>query len=158
MPNVRNFINSFIDLSRTKIAKQTGALYGSQILAMALGLITAPIVTRVLGPEKYGILAFILAVIYFISLFFGFGYFSAGARLLAILKNKGEDQELIGALILITVGISLSFFLTLFIFSFFVDSIFHTPAGKILRTVSILSAIIPFQYMLQQVCQGTNEI
>ncbi len=158
MLNARNVMNSFINLSKTKTAKQTGVLYGSQISAMALGLITAPIVTRVLGPEKYGILAFILAVISFISLFFEFGFFSAGARLLAISKEKEKDQELIGSLTIITVGISLSFFLIIFIFSFFIDSIFHTTAGDILRTVSILAAIIPFQYMLQQVCQGTNEI
>jgi len=151
-------IINFTNLVKSKTAKQTGVLYGSQILAMALGLITAPVVTRVLGPEKYGIFAFLLAVISFISLFFEFGFFSAGARLLAVSKDKKKDQELIGALILITFGISLSFFLTLFIFSFFIDSIFHTTAGNILRTISILGAIFPFQYMLQQICQGTNEI
>ena len=151
-------INNFLNLTRTKTAKQTGILYSSQILAMALGLIIAPIVTRILGPEKYGIFAFILAIITFISLFFEFGFFSAGARLLAISKNKKKDRELIGTLTLITIGISLSFFFTLFIFSFFVDSIFHTQAGNILRSISILAAIIPFQYMLQQICQGANEI
>lgn len=158
MINIRNTINSFIKSSKTKTAKQTGILYGSQILRMALGLISAPIVTRVLGPEKYGIFAFILAVIGFISLFFEFGFFSAGARLLAVSKDKEKDQELIGALTLITVGISLSFFLVLFIFSFFVDSIFHTTGGNILRIVSILAAIFPFQYMLQEICRGANEI
>ncbi len=158
MINARNTINGFIKLSRTKAAKQTGILYGSQILVMALGLIIALIVTRVLGPEKYGVLTFILAVLLFISVFFEFGFFSAGARLLAVSKDKKKDQELIGALILITLGISLSFFLILFIFSFFIDSIFHTSAGNILRSISILAAIIPFQYMLQQICQGANEI
>lgn len=158
MLNARNVMNSFINLSKTKTAKQTGILYSSQILAMALGLITVPIVTRVLGPEKYGILAFILSVISFVSLFFEFGFFSAGARLLAISKEKEKDQELISALTIIAVGISINFFLILFIFSFFIDSIFHTTAGDILRTISILAAIIPFQYMLQQVCQGTNKI
>ena len=158
MTNTHNTINYFLSLAKTKTVKQTGILYSSQILAMALGLITAPIVTRTLGPEKYGILAFILAVISFISLFFEFGFFSAGARLLAVSGSKKKDQELIGTLIIITVGISLTFFLTLFIFSFFVDSIFNTTAGDILRIISILAAIIPFQYMLQQVCQGANEI
>ena len=158
MINARNTTNGFIKLSKTKPAKQTLILYGSQILAMALGFITAPIVTRALGPEKYGIFAFVLAVISFISLFFEFGFFSAGARLLAVSKDKKKDQELIGALILITVGISLSFFLLIFIFSFFIDPIFHTTAGDILRAISILAAIIPFQYMLQQICQGANEI
>ncbi len=158
MSGVYKEVNGFVNLAKTKTAKQTGVLYGSQILAMALGLITAPIVTRVLGPEKYGIFTFVLAVISFISLFFEFGFFSAGARLLAVSKDKKKDQELIGDLILITVGISLSFFLIIFIFSFFIDSIFHTTAGSILRAISILAAIIPFQYMLQQICQGANEI
>ncbi len=158
MINAHEAINSFINLSKTKTAKQTGVLYGSQILAMALGLITAPIVTRILGPEKYGLLAFILTIIGFISLFFEFGFFSAGARLLAISKDKRRDQELIGTLTFITLGISLSFFLTLFIFSFFIDFIFHTLAGDILRAISVLAAIVPFQYMLQEICQGANEI
>lgn len=158
MINIREMINGFANLTKTKTAKQTGILYGSQILVMALGLIIAPIVTRTLGPEKYGILTFILAVMLFISLFFEFGFFSAGARLLAISKDKRNDQELIGVLTIITVAISLSFFLIIFIFSFFIDSIFRTSAGNILRSISILAAILPFQYMFQQVCKGTNEI
>ena len=151
-------VNGFVNLAKTKTAKQTGILYGSQIAVMVFGLITASILTRTLGPEKYGILAFILAVIGFIALFFEFGFFSAGARLLAVSKDKKEDQELIGVLTFITTGISISFFLTLFIFSFFIDSIFHITAGNILRAVSILAAISPFQYMLQEICRGANEI
>lgn len=158
MINIREMINGFANLAKTKTAKQTGILYGSQILVMVLGLMIAPIVTRTLGPEKYGVLTFVLAIVFFIALFFEFGFFSAGARLLALSKNKKKDQELIGTLILITSGISFSFFLALFIFSFFVDSIFHTSASNILKTISVLAAIIPFQYMLRQVCQGVNEI
>jgi len=158
MIDVHKIINGFADLAKTKIVKQTGILYSSQILAMTLGFIITPIVTRTLGPERYGILTFILAIVAFISLFFEFGFFSAGARLLAVSKDKKSDQELTGAIILITAGIALSFFLIVFIFSFFIDSIFHTSAGNILRSISVLAAIIPFQYMLEQVCQGANEI
>lgn len=158
MINIREMINGFAELVKTKTAKQTGVLYGSQILVMVLGLMIAPIVTRTLGPEKYGVLTFVLAIVFFIALFFEFGFFSAGARLLAISKDKRNDQELIGVLILITAGIALSFFLIIFIFSFFIDSIFHTSAGNILRSISILAAIFPFRYMLEQVCKGANEI
>jgi len=158
MINIRKMINGFAELVKTKTTKQTGILYGSQILVMVLGLMVAPIVTRTLGPEKYGVLTFVLAIVFFIALFFEFGFFSAGARLLALSKDKEKDQELIGTLILITSGIGFSFFLALFIFSFFVDSIFHTSVGNVLKAISILAAIIPFQYMLQQVCQGVNEI
>jgi len=158
MIDARKMIHAFVDLTKAKTTKQTGILYGSQILATALGLIIAPIVTRALGPDKYGILAFILALVLFISLFFEFGFFSAGARLLAISGNKKKDQELIGAIIFVTTGIALSYFLVIFICSFFIDSIFHIFAGNILRKISILVAILPFQYMLQQICQGANEI
>jgi len=158
MINIFNAINKFIKSLKSKTAKQAGTLYGSRILAMFLGLIITPIITRALEPEEYGLLAFILAIICFTSLFFEFGFFSAGARLLAVSKDKKRDQELIGSLTLITIGISLSFFLFLFIFSFFIDTIFHTTVGNILRIISIFAAIFPFQYMLQQICMGANEI
>ncbi len=158
MINTHKLINGFANLAKTKTAKQTGILYGSQILAMAFGFIVIPILTRILGPEKYGILVFILTVISFMALFFEFGFFSTGARLLAVSKDKRKDQDLIGALTIITIVISLSFFLVLYVFSFFIDSIFHTSTGNILRLISILAAILPFQYMFQQICQGANEI
>lgn len=151
-------LNGFVNLVKTKVAKQTGVLYGSRILTSILALIITPVITRVLGPEKYGVYVFILAVITFAYLFFEFGFFTSGARLLAVSKDREKDRELIGALTLITVGVSLFFSLLLFIFSFFIDSIFHTTAGNILRAISILAAVFPFQYMLLEICQGANEI
>lgn len=125
---------------------------------MFLGLVIAPIVTRILGPEQFGVLSFTLAVISFAGLFFEFGFFAAGARLLALAVEEQTESELIGALTLITTGIAISFSFTIFIFSFFVDRIFETQISGILRLISILVAIYPFRYMLQQVCQGANRI
>ena len=149
------FIFGFL---KAKTTRQTAVLYLSRIAAMFLGMFATLIVTRKLGPEQYGIYAFILSLTAFISLFFEFGYFTAGARLLAISRDKAEEKELIGALVLITLAISLSFFLMIFIFSFFVNGIFKTTAGNILRGVSVLAAVLPFQYMIQQASKGTNEI
>ena len=156
--NARKTINDFTNLARSKPAKQTSILYGSQIIVLFLGIFTGVINTRFLGPMDYGILAFIVALIAFISLFFEFGFFSAGARLLALTNKEKEERGLIGGLLVITIGIALSFSLSIFIFSFFVDSIFKTEIGGILRIISILVSIYPFQYMLQQVCQGANRI
>ncbi|NVL90062.1 MAG: oligosaccharide flippase family protein [Desulfobacterales bacterium] len=133
-------------------------LYGSQIAILGLGILTGVINTRSLGPVDYGILSFILVLISFVSLFFEFGFFSAGTRLLAIANDERKERECIGGLVLITVGIALLFSLATFLLSFFVDSMFHTHVGNILRIISILVCIFPFQYMIQQVCQGTNKI
>jgi len=158
MNKINQTITDFTSLAKSKPAKQTSMLYGSQIIVLFLGIFTGVINTRFLGPIDYGILAFILALIAFISLFFEFGFFSAGARRLALANTEKEERSLIGGLLVITIGIALSFSLSIFIFSFFVDSIFKTEIGGILRIISILVAIYPFQYMLHQVCQGANRI
>lgn len=158
MNRINQKITDFTNLARSKPAKQTSMLYGSQIFVLFLGIFTGVINTRFLGPIDYGILAFIGALIAFVSLFFEFGFFSAGARLLALANTEKEERSFIGGLLVITIGIALSFSLSLFIFSFFVDSIFKTEIGGILRIISILVSIYPFQYMLQQVCQGANRI
>ena len=158
MNKINQTITEFTNLAKSKPAKQTSMLYGSQIIVLFLGIFSGVINTRFLGPIDYGILAFILALIAFISLFFEFGFFSAGARLLALANTEKEERSLIGGLLVITIGIALSFSLSIFIFSFFVDSIFKTEIGGILRIISILVSIYPFQYMLHQVCQGTNRI
>lgn len=93
MTKTRKALNGFINLLRTKTARQTGILYGSKILGMALGFVTTIIVTRSLGPTQYGVLVFILSVITFSSLFFEFGFFSAGARLLAISRSLSENSN-----------------------------------------------------------------
>ena len=143
---------------KSKTVRQTGILYTSQLLVMVLGVATVPILTRALGPKQFGVLSFTLALIGFVALFFEFGFFSAGARLLALAREGRTERGLIGALTVITAGIAIGFFITIFILSFFVDRIFETQIGGILRLISILVAFYPFQYMLQQVCQGTRSI
>ena len=151
-------MKNFLILAKTKTAKQTGFLYGSQIAAMAIGFIATILVTRALGPEQYGLLAFIITLVALISIFFEFGFASSTALLLANSKQQRKDQELIAAATLIGILISLSFFILIFGASFYIDSIFHTTAGKILRSVSILTIVVPFQFMLQLICQGKNAI
>jgi O-antigen/teichoic acid export membrane protein len=156
---LKNFKNSkIVEVLNQKTVRQTGFLYGSQLFSMVLGLNASVIVTRNLGPEKYGVLSFILAVFSFTSLFFEFGFFSTGARLLALTKDKERQRELLGILISVTTAIALSLFLTLFFWSYYIDSQFNTSAGIALRNVSILAGILPFQYMLEKICQGLNEI
>lgn len=153
-----NISNNLKDLLNTKSSRQTLVLYSSQIALLGLGITINVINTKFLGPLNYGVFTFTLGIIAFVSLFFEFGFSSAGSRLLAISKNEKDDRGYIGGLIVVTIGIALLFVITIFFLSFFVDSIFHTHVSNLLRTFSILVCGFPFQYMIQQICQGSNKI
>lgn len=143
-------------ISRT--AKQTIALYSSQILLIILGVVTSSLNTRILGPKDYGILAFFSTVTGFSVLFFRFGFFSAGGLLLAQETDEYKERELIGALTLIGLGVGLSFSVFIFASSFFIDQIFHTNVDHILRILSPLVIMTPFQLLIPQIGRGTNKI
>ena len=142
----------------SKTAKQTVILYTSQILLIVLGIVTSSLNTRILGPKDYGILAFFGTLTGFSVLFFRFGFFSAGGLLLAQEKEESKEQKLIGTLVLIGLGVGLSFALFIFISSFFVDPIFHTNIGGILRILSPLLIVLPFSLLIPQIGRGTNKI
>ena len=141
-----------------KTGKQTFTLYFSQIIGLFLGLFIGIINTRVLGPEGYGILAFFLAITSFTVLFFRFGFFSAGGLLIAEAKDERKEKELAGASIVIGffIGMLYSFFI-LFL-SFFVDGVFHTNVGWILRYISVLLIALPYSMLIPQIGRGMNKI
>lgn len=141
-----------------KTGRQTSVLYSSQIVALFLGVFIGIINTRALGPEGYGILAFFGVITSFTVLFFRFGFFSSSGLLIAQAKNEKKERELTGTSIIIAffIGISFSFFI-LFL-SFFVDTLFNTNVGWILRYTSFLLIGLPFTLLIPQVGRGTNKI
>lgn len=158
MVNAKDIVNEFKKDLLSRTGKQTSTLYLSQIIALFLGVFIGIINTRVLGPEGYGILAFFLAITSFTVLFFRFGFFSASGLLIAQAKEERKERELAGASIVIAflIGISYSFFIL--ILSFFVDDIFHTNIGWILRYTSFMLIALPFTFLVPQVGRGMNKI
>ncbi len=142
----------------SKTARQTLTLYASQILLILLGIVTSSLNTRILGPKGYGILAFFGTITGFSALFFRFGLFDSGGLLLAEERERSKERELIGALALIGLGVGLSFSLFIFASSFFIDRIFHTNIDHILRILSPLVVVMPFQLLIPQIGRGTNKI
>lgn len=51
MDRIDRFIQNGLDLVKTKTAKQTFALFCSQVLVIGLGIITATLNTRILSPK-----------------------------------------------------------------------------------------------------------
>ena len=158
MVNAKDMVNEFKKDLLSRTGRQTSTLYLSQIIALFLGVFIGIINTRVLGPEGYGILAFFLAITSFTVLFFRFGFFGSTGLLIAQAKEERKERELAGASIVIAffIGISYSFFIL--ILSFFVDDIFHTNIGWILRYTSFMLIALPFTFLIPQVGGGMNKI
>jgi O-antigen/teichoic acid export membrane protein len=143
-------------LSKTGV--QTLTLFSSQILTLALGVLINIINTRALGPAGYGILTFFFTFTGFTVLFFRFGLASSIGLMLAETEEKDRERELIGAAVAIAFFIGVTYSLFTFISSFFVDDIFHTNVGWILRYVSVLVVALPFTLFIPQIGRGTNQI
>ena len=158
MVNAKSIVYEFKKDLMGKTGRQTSTLFLSQIAALFLGVFTGIINTRVLGPEGYGILAFFFTITSFTVLFFRFGFFSASGLLIAQAKDERKERELTGASVIVAflIGISYSFFI-LFL-SFFVDDIFNTNVGWILRYTSFLLIALPFGMLVPQVGRGMNKI
>ena len=141
-----------------KTGRQTSILYSSSIIALFLSIFIGIINTRTLGPQGYGILAFFGVITSFTVLFFRFGVFSSSGLLIAQAKEERKERELTGASVIVAffVGISYSFFILLL--SFFIDDIFHTNIGWILKYTSFLLIGLPFTFLIPQVGRGANKI
>ncbi|MGB9665228.1 MAG: lipopolysaccharide biosynthesis protein [Ignavibacteria bacterium] len=142
----------------TKTAKQTLALYFSQIGAMFFGALFTILNTRLLTKSEFGTLNFYIQVLTFIALIFEFGYFAAGSRLIAIEKDYKKERELIGALYILGTLISIGYILILFLASFFVDDVFNSNIKYLILIGLLPSLAFPFQFLIQLIFQGSNEV
>jgi PST family polysaccharide transporter len=81
-----------------------------QISGYVFPLLTFPYITRVLGPEKYGIVVFSNAVINYFQLFVDFGFLLSATRVCALSREIPDQlSEVIcaviqGKLILFSIG------------------------------------------------------
>lgn len=142
----------------TKTAKQTIALYFSQIGAMVFGVLFTILNTRLLTKSEFGTLNFYIQVLTFIALIFEFGYFAAGSRLIALAKDYEKERELVGALYILGTIISLAYIFILFIASFFIDDLFNSNVKYLILVGLIPSMAFPFQFLIQLIFQGSNEV
>jgi O-antigen/teichoic acid export membrane protein len=146
------------DILDSKTARQAVLLFGAQVLNVLLGILVNAANTRLLTVEEFGIFSFVTATILFISLFFDFGVFTSGSRLVALASRRQDERECIGALFVITLIIGTGLSLVIFVASFFIDALFPTKIGNLLLMLSPLVAVFPFQTLLVFIFRGNNQI
>ncbi|MGA9363841.1 MAG: oligosaccharide flippase family protein [Bacteroidota bacterium] len=141
-----------------KAARQTIALFLAQTANVLLGVAVAALNARALTVEEYGAFSFALVVIIFVAWFFDFGLFAAGSRIVALAREKTEERKIVGTLIVLSLGLGVSFSAVLLVVSLFVDSVFRSNIGVVLLSLSPLVAVFPFQSMFVATLRGSNEI
>lgn len=67
-------------------------LYLMQFATYVFPLMTFPYLTRVLGPEKYGVMAYVMATCSFFHLFVDFGFMLSATK--AIVENRNDKEKL----------------------------------------------------------------
>jgi len=143
---------------KNKTARQTLLLFSAQIFSLGIGFIANMLLAKEMGVQQFGIYSFTLATISFVAIFFEFGYFASGARLLAQNHDKVYETELIAALLIIAGIIALGFVITIFALSFGVDYIFADKIGDILRIASVVSFSFILPFFMELVLKGSNHI
>lgn len=148
----------YIRLRRKETTRQTGMLFSAQTASMVGGFFASVIQARWMEPAEMGRFAFCLSIIVVASLLFEFGVSSAGARVLALAEDRESERQALGALVLMTVVISLAFSLFIAVAAAPIDLIFSKDVRWLLVTTAALAFFQPFQLFIEQSCTGLNQI
>ncbi|HXU08615.1 MAG TPA: oligosaccharide flippase family protein [Blastocatellia bacterium] len=145
-------------LLRKETTRQTGMLFSAQTAAMFAGFCASVIQARWMEPAEMGRFAFCLTIIVVSSLFFEFGISSAGARVLALAQDREAERQALGALVLVTIAISIAFSLFIALMAAPIDIFFHKDVRWLLVASAALAFFQPFQLFIEQSCTGLNQI
>jgi O-antigen/teichoic acid export membrane protein len=138
--------------------RQAGMLFTAQSGALVAGLLISLIQARFMEPAEMGRFAFCLAIIIVGGVFFDFGLFSAGARVLALERDPNRQRRALGALVILTIIVSLAFTAFIAAASLPIDAIFKKDVHWLLLGTAALAFFQPFQYFIELGCQGLNRI
>ncbi|GAG62717.1 unnamed protein product [marine sediment metagenome] len=85
--NLMESISEIIQLSKSRIAKDSAIVLTGNTLSAGLAFITTILITRTLGPAEFGLFALALAVIGIASQFSDFGIGTGMVRFAALFLN-----------------------------------------------------------------------
>lgn len=133
-------------------------LFSAQTASMLAGFFASIILGRWMEPGEMGRFAFCLSIIVVTSLLFEFGISSAGARVLALAGDRANERQALGALVLMTLGISVLFSVFILAAAKPIDQIFEKDVRWLFIGTAALAFFQPFQLFIEQSCQGLNQI
>lgn len=125
---------------------------------MGAGFLASLILGRWMEPAELGRFVFCLSVVTILDLVIEFGFFPAGARVLALAKDEMAERRALGALVLIALLVGAALSLAVAALAIPIDLIFKTEARWLLIATAGFAFFRPFQSLVEQSCQGLNQI
>jgi PST family polysaccharide transporter len=120
--SLRRFIFSSPEPDMSSVKKNFLLLMTLQLSTYVVPLLTLPLLTRVLGPEGYGRLAFALAVITYFINFTNYSFdLTATPRIALARENRAERSRVFWATFLAQVAITMAGFVILLALTFIVE-------------------------------------
>lgn len=138
--------------------RQAGMLFSAHTGSMFAGLLVSLVQAWWMDPSEMGRFAFCLALIVISGLFFEVGIFSAGSRVLALAGDEEGERQTLGALILMAAAIGATFAAFVALAAVPIDLIFEKDVHWLLLAVAAFAFFQPFQWLVEQSCQGLNRI
>jgi O-antigen/teichoic acid export membrane protein len=156
-----NFNGSFPQIKQflfNLTAWKTYSLFISEIANAGLLFLSTILLTRWLGSEDFGVFSFYLRFTTFLQLFYRLGLFYGASLILPHEKDTQRSREIIGASLLIGWAVGIAFSLSIYIFSFFVDSLFHVNVANVFRWITPALLFFPMQALIRQVDRGLGQV
>lgn len=141
-----------------EIPRQAGMLFSANTSSMVASFLATVVHVRYLEPVDRGRFVFAQTIIAIAGLFLEVGIFPAGARLLAIARERDYERRTLGALVLL--GVLLGVILAIFTAAaaYPIDFIFKTDVHWMLIVSAAFAFFLPFQSLVQESGQGLNKI
>lgn len=128
----------------------------SQVISAGAAFGVTVLLARWLEPSDYGVYALVVALLLWVGNFSEIGVFSAASRLIAHFDDEVARREVIGACLIVTIGLFVLFDVVVAGLSPFVDSIFASKASHALLVAAPLAGGLALETAVQYLCQGAR--
>lgn len=161
VPNLRTRLLSPFGLVREGPHRRGNSVtnvFAMNLVAAGLSLGATIAVAGALGAAAYGRVALALATLSFLSFVFDFGYFSAGARLLAVSEAPDRRRRLAGGMTVVFAAVSVLYVLVVLAVAPLAGRWLAGDIGALLVPAAPLSFALLLPFFLEQVCKGTGRM
>lgn len=130
---------------KNRLVKNIFSLGIVQIANYAIPLIAIPIVSRIIGPEKFGVINFVTAFVAYFTLLIGYGFNLTATRRLAADPGNEEKRNQVFNEVLVTQGILFGISIVVFLIC-----LYFIPQLRNEWIVSLFSFMVCFSTFLTQ--------